>query len=68
VTGWFVVAGPKGMPAPVVAKLQSALKATLNSPEFRRQLEDGGGVPASDSEDVVELVKMETARYKTIAK
>lgn len=68
VTGWFVVAGPKGLPAPVVAKLQSALKTTLSNPEFRRQLEDGGGVTASDGEDVLELVKMETTRYKTIAK
>ncbi|AGW89944.1 hypothetical protein N234_07875 [Ralstonia pickettii DTP0602] len=66
VTGWFVLAGPKNLPAPVVGKLKSTLQSALHSPQFRRHLDDAIGVPARDDEDALELIKMETQRYKSI--
>jgi putative tricarboxylic transport membrane protein len=32
---WRGIAVPKGTPAPVIAKLQQAIKATVESPEFK---------------------------------
>ncbi|KAF7962554.1 hypothetical protein AWV80_20390 [Cupriavidus sp. UYMU48A] len=66
VTGWFVLAGPKNLPAPVVMKLKSTLQSALHSPQFRRHLDDAIGIPARDDEDALELIKMETQRYKSI--
>lgn len=53
--GWFVIAGPKGMPAPVVQRLNAALNAALNTPAMRDKLIAIGtdvmpGTPAAATE------------------
>ena len=53
--GWFVIAGPKGMPAPVVQRLNAALNAALNTPPMRDKLIGLGndvvpGTPAAATE------------------
>lgn len=35
---WFAVFGPKGLPADVTAKLQKAIKASLETPELKERL------------------------------
>jgi tripartite-type tricarboxylate transporter receptor subunit TctC len=38
-----VVAGPPGLPEPIRAKLESALKAAMDDPEVKRRLQDSVG-------------------------
>lgn len=47
VISWTGLAGPAGLPAPVVAKLGDALRKTLARPDLRQRLEATGGVPAN---------------------
>ena len=44
--GWRGIAVPKGTPAPVIAQLESAIRAAVESPEFRRNSEHVGVRPA----------------------
>jgi tripartite-type tricarboxylate transporter receptor subunit TctC len=53
--GWFVIAGPKGMPAPVLQRLNASLNAALNTPSMRDKLLALGndvvpGTPAAATE------------------
>ncbi len=48
VTIWHGLYAPKGTPAPVLAKLNTALKAALKDPEFIKKQEGLGAVVASD--------------------
>ena len=43
---WRGIAVPKGTPKPIVAKLQDAIKRTVESPEFERAGQTLGFVPA----------------------
>ena len=42
VTGWYALVGPKGMPADVSKKLQTALKEVLQDPAFTKSMVEGG--------------------------
>jgi tripartite-type tricarboxylate transporter receptor subunit TctC len=44
--GWRGIAAPKGTPAPVIAQLESAIRATVESAEFHRNSENVGVRPA----------------------
>lgn len=56
--GWFVIAGPKGMPAPVVHRLNAALNAALNTPAMRDKLiAIGSNVMPGTPAAATELVK-----------
>lgn len=46
VISWTGLAGPAGLPAPIIAKLGDALKQTLARQDVRQRLEATGGVPA----------------------
>lgn len=53
--GWFVIAGPKGLPTPVVQRLNEALNAALTTPSMRDKLLGLGsdvapGTPAAATE------------------
>jgi tripartite-type tricarboxylate transporter receptor subunit TctC len=53
--GWFVIAGPKGLPAPVVQRLNASLNAALNTPSMHDKLISLGnnvipGTPAAATE------------------
>lgn len=45
IDGWFGLFGPAGMPADVVARLESAWKTLVAEPETRRKLLDLGLIP-----------------------
>ncbi|MET0542129.1 MAG: tripartite tricarboxylate transporter substrate-binding protein [Variovorax sp.] len=56
--GWFVIAGPKGLPAPVVQRLNAALNAALNTPSMREKLlAQGNDVVPGTPAAATELVK-----------
>lgn len=56
--GWFVIAGPKGMPAPVVQRLNASLNAALDTPSMReRLLALGNDVAPGTPTAAIELVK-----------
>lgn len=64
---WFAVAGPAGMPRPIIDKLNREINVVLESPEGRTALEQigsvgGGGTP----EELGSLMKAESAKWKTI--
>ncbi|MES2246350.1 MAG: tripartite tricarboxylate transporter substrate binding protein [Pseudomonadota bacterium] len=67
-SGWFALAGPKDLPAPVVQSLRAALQAGLADPAIRRRLEEGGSIPATGKEDLGQIMREDTAKYATLVK
>lgn len=64
---WFAIAGPAGMPRPIVDKINLEVNQILQSPEGRATLEQfgavvGGGTP----EDLGALMKTESEKWKKI--
>ncbi len=45
VSGWFALLAPKGTPAPIVAKLNSEVKAAIADPELRARFQQQGAEP-----------------------
>jgi tripartite-type tricarboxylate transporter receptor subunit TctC len=72
VTIWHGLYAPKGTPAPVLAKLNTALKAALKDPEFIKKQEGLGAVVANDKRtDPAEhkkFVQAEVARFGPVIK
>ncbi len=65
---WFAVVGPKGLPAPVKQKLESALATVMKDPDMRKSMTANGfepeyGTPA----DYTKRVSSEIPRLKKIA-
>jgi len=46
---WFALAGPAGLPAPIVDRLQRAVAQVLAEPELRERLHNLGMIPAEDT-------------------
>jgi tripartite-type tricarboxylate transporter receptor subunit TctC len=69
-SSWQGVFVPAGTPRPIVDKLQSALLATLGSPEIRQRLAAGGVnvITSGTPEDFMNFVDSEIARWGKIAK
>lgn len=66
---WYMVMGPKGLPAPIVARWSAALGRALQSEELRRRLEElsttvGGGTPA----DAEGLLRREIDKWAGVVK
>ncbi len=70
--GWNAIFAPRGTPAPVVARLDQALRATLNDPAIRRRIEELGSVPAAPDQmgpDALNaLVRREVERWSTVVR
>jgi tripartite-type tricarboxylate transporter receptor subunit TctC len=45
VSGWFALLAPKGTPEPIVAKLNSEVKAAIADPELRARFQQQGAEP-----------------------
>ena len=45
VTTWYGLAFPAGTPAPIVTKMNAAIKTALGKPEVRKQVEDANFLP-----------------------
>jgi tripartite-type tricarboxylate transporter receptor subunit TctC len=69
-SSWQGVFVPAGTAQPIVAKLHSALLATLNSPEVKQRFATGGVdvVTSKTPEDFASFVSAETARWGKVAK
>ena len=63
---WFVLMGPGGMPAPVVAKLKKALNESLAAPELRKKLQDASSTMAPPDVDMPRFLNGEIAKFKKI--
>ena len=64
---WFAVAGPAGMPRPVVDKLNKEINAILSSPEARAKLEQYGAIVGGGSPDKLgSLMRDESAKWKQV--
>ncbi|MFG0788520.1 MULTISPECIES: Bug family tripartite tricarboxylate transporter substrate binding protein [Delftia] len=63
---WFALMAPKGLPAPVAAKVKKALDETMASPEFRKKMEESGSVVADPKTDAGKYINAEIAKYTKI--
>jgi tripartite-type tricarboxylate transporter receptor subunit TctC len=72
VTIWHGLYAPKGTPAPVLAKLNTALKAALKDKEFIKKQEGLGAVVANDKRvepaEHKKFVQAEVARFGPVIK
>lgn len=69
VSTWFGVFGPAGIPAPIVARLNSAMTTALGSPEMRDRLARMGAEPAPGTpEQFAQLLRTELAKYEKVVK
>ena len=67
VESWYGFFVPAGTPAPVIAKLNAAIKKAAQSPEFVKKVEhEGLVVNASSPAEFDRYVKAEEARWKKI--
>ncbi len=67
VYSWQGIAGPKGMPKEVAAKLQSALVTSLKDPGVRKNLEAiGFEVVGSSRDQFAQQLQRETVRWKAV--
>ncbi|WP_038207319.1 Bug family tripartite tricarboxylate transporter substrate binding protein [Xenophilus azovorans] len=66
---WFGMVAPKGTPAAVVAELNAALQAALNSPAVAEKYRTDGSVPvASTPDEFGRLLRSETTRWGKVVR
>ncbi|TWO69481.1 tripartite tricarboxylate transporter substrate binding protein [Caenimonas sedimenti] len=63
---WFALMAPPKLPAPILARLRTALNETLQTPEFRKKLEESGSAIAPLNVDMASFLETETAKYQKI--
>jgi tripartite-type tricarboxylate transporter receptor subunit TctC len=69
VDSWYGFFAPAGTPAPVIARLNAAIKKAAQSPEFVKKVEQEGLViTASDPAEFDRYVKAEEARWRKVVK
>lgn len=70
--GWNAVFAPRGTPAPVVARLDGALRAAINDPATRARIEQLGSIPAAPDaqgpEALSRLVRSEVERWQVVVR
>ena len=66
-TAWFTIAGPAGMPKPVLDKLSAALTRAITSPAVSQQIRELGAVPIGGSlDDTRAFVAAETEKWTKV--
>ncbi len=67
--GWIGIAGPAGMQAPIVEKLNSEILKALRTPEMQERLKAMAFVPIGDSsEHFAAYIKTETTKFAELIK
>jgi tripartite-type tricarboxylate transporter receptor subunit TctC len=66
IESWFVLAGPKGLPAPLLATLKQAMQTALQDPALRKRLEESGSNLFTGKEDASAYILKEQAKFKRI--
>ncbi|HZY19873.1 MAG TPA: tripartite tricarboxylate transporter substrate binding protein [Ramlibacter sp.] len=68
-TSWFGMFAPADTPAPVIARLNSALVKVLAQPEVRKKLAEQGAEPVSERpEQFAAFIRKETAKWSQVVK
>ena len=66
---WYGIAVPKGTPAEIVTKLNTAVNAVLKDPKLKERIHDLGGEPLPMSPDQFgKLVQSETDKWAKVVK
>lgn len=65
-SSWFMLAGPKGMPEAVLAKLRAAAHEALNAPAVRQKLEAAGASVPVPVADLRKFMVAETEKFRRI--
>jgi tripartite-type tricarboxylate transporter receptor subunit TctC len=64
---WIGVATTRGVPRPIVEKLNTQLRRIIALPQVEKRLRDFGGEPASSTpERITEKVRSEIARWSKV--
>lgn len=66
-SSWFMLAGPKGLPEPIVAKLRAAAYEALKAPAVRQKLEAAGASVPAPVADLPKFMRTETDKFRRIA-
>jgi len=67
VGNWYALVGPRGLPRPIVDRLASAMRQTLEDPDMRRHLSTHGVEPTpSTPEELGRFIRDETAKWAPI--
>jgi len=67
VSGWFALLAPKGTPQPIVAKLNSEVKAALADPDVRARFQQQGAEPIYLTADASrKFISDEIKKYRDI--
>jgi tripartite-type tricarboxylate transporter receptor subunit TctC len=70
--GWNAIFAPRGTPAPVVARLDQALRAALADPVIIQRIQALGSIPAAPEaqgpEALARLVRSEVDRWATVVR
>ncbi len=68
--GWNAFFAPKGTPAPVIARLNDAMRKALDSDTVKKRLEELAATPAAEAErsadHLAKLVPVEVERYRKL--
>ena len=69
VPNWYALLGPKGLPQPIVDRLNAAMRATLQDPEVVQSLAKHGVEPRpSSAQDLARFIREETAKWAPIVR
>ncbi len=69
VGNWYALVGPKGLPQPIVDRLATAMRRTLEDAEVRRHLATHGVEPTpSTPEELARFIRDETAKWAPIVR
>lgn len=69
VEGWIAFFGPRGIPADVVRRINADVNAQLRAPEVIAYMRNAGWEPAPMTpEQLVELIRRDTARYAELVR
>jgi len=65
---WNALFAPPGTPAPVIEKLNAAVRRTFESPEARQKFENlGQEIAVGSPADLTRFVREDIARWKAVA-
>jgi len=63
-TLWYGMVGPKGLPDPIVRKVNQVLRTALSAPDVQQALRSAAAEPVSSSpEEMLQFVQKEAARW-----
>jgi tripartite-type tricarboxylate transporter receptor subunit TctC len=66
---WFGVLAPAAAPKDVVSRLNAEMVKVIQSPDFRKRMEEIGAEPIGDSgADMARQIKDETAKFAKLVK